>query len=365
MQRKTKKSKKLITATIDFNAIRHNLFFLRKKSKSEVMVVLKANAYGLGMVEIAKFVRTLNVIYIGVATVGEAIELRQSGDTGKILAWIYDIRSDDVVNAIMYNIEIAIFDENHIPIISSLVPNNKIANIHLFVDTGINRNGIVYDNALDSAIQIYKNPKFKLVGIMSHLCCVFMKNKKYTNDQYNKFKQLCDKLEENNIYIEWKHISNSGGVLNYANDYNMVRCGEAIYGMIEHKHLLPVLSLTTKIIQLKQIKQGEGIGYDRKYIVKNTILVAIVPIGYVDIPFVNSKKICVYVNGTKRNVLALSMDQIVIESNTKDKLGDVVELFGKHQSIYDFVNDDISSIVTHLGNRVNKQYINKSMHKSI
>jgi|688.fasta_scaffold1365123_2 alanine racemase len=84
----------------------------------------------------------------------------------------------------------------------------------------------------------------------------------------------------------------------------------------------------------------------------------IVPIGYADIPFVNSKKLCVYVNGTKRNVLALSMDQIVIESTTKDKLGDIVELFGKHQSIYDFIQHDIPSIITHLCNRINKQYIN-------
>jgi alanine racemase len=191
---KTRKSRKMITATIDLSAIRHNLFFLQKKSKAEVMVVLKAIAYGLGMIEIAKYCRHLGVSYLGVATVDEALELRKYGDRGKILAWLYDIHSTNIKDAITQDIELAIFDETHIPIISAIIPSRKIANVHLFVDTGINRNGIKYENAIECALQIYNNPKFKLVGVMTHLCCAFMKNKKYTQQQYIKFRELKKKI---------------------------------------------------------------------------------------------------------------------------------------------------------------------------
>ena len=357
MKSQTRKSKKMITATINLNAIQHNLFFLRKKSNAEVMVVLKANAYGLGMIEIAKFIRTLNVIYLGDATIDEAIQLRESGDKGKIVAWLYD--DNQLIDAVKHDIEIAIFDERQIPIITKLV--NKIANVHLFVDTGINRNGVNYKNALEIAEQISKTPKLKLVGVMSHLCCSFMKNKKYTNIQYEKFEKLCNNLSEHNIHPEWVHISNSGGILNYNTKYNMVRSGTAIFGLVNNKNLLPVLSLSSKIIQIKKIEKGEGIGYDRKYIVTKPMMVAIVPIGYADIiPYI-SRNLFVHVNGARRKVLGLvSMDQIVIESTIYDKIGNEVELFGKHQSIYDFIKDDtinVINMISHLGNRVHKQYI--------
>ena len=357
---KTRKINKLITATIDLNAIQHNLTFIRKKSKAEVMVVLKANAYGLGMIEIAKFCRKLNVHYLGVATIDEAIQLRKSGDNGKIVAWLYDIHNDQMKDAIMNRIELAIFDETHIPLLASIIPESICANVHLFVDTGINRNGITYAKAIESAIQIDNNPKFNLVGVMSHLCCTFMKSKKYTQEQYTKFKQLRIELEHHNIKPEWFHLSNSGGVLNYSNtEFNMVRCGQSIYGFVKNKNILPVLSLTTKIIQIKRVNKGEGIGYDRMFIVNSDMIIAIVPIGYADMIPYKSGKLCVYVNGPRRHVLGLiSMDQMVIESNAEDKLGDEVELFGKHQTIYDFINRDIDivNMTSHMGNRIYRNY---------
>jgi alanine racemase len=231
------------------------------------------------------------------------------------------------------------------------------------VDTGINRNGIKYENAIECAIQIHTNPKFKLVGVMTHLCCAFMKNKKYTQQQYTKFKELKKQLQDMSIRPEWFHISNSGGILNYSNkDFNMVRSAHAVFGLLHHKHILPALSLTSKIIQLKVISKGEGIGYDRTYIAKHSMRIGIVPIGYADVlPYTKPGEICVYVNGTRRNVLGLiSMDQIVIESLPTDKVGNEVELFGKHQTIYDFVKHDTSkhvvSIISHLGNRINRIY---------
>jgi alanine racemase len=391
---------KNITATININALKHNLEYIRKKSNAEVMPVLKANAYGHGIVEIAKICRKLDVKYIGVATLGEAIKLRRNGDKGRILGWLYDVNSDQVKKAVAKNIDIAIFDDTHIPIISTALPKNATANIHLFVDTGIDRNGIPYENALTAAKQITSNSKFKLVGVMSHLCCA--NNNKSTIMQLKLFKKLKDDLHSMSIIPELFHISATNGILKYSdkvsydvsdkvsyevsdkvsnkvsdkvsdgnsnNIYknNMVRCGAGLYGLnsVSDKNLIPVLSLSSIIIQLKYIPKGAGIGYNRKYITKRKEYVAIIPIGYADLlPLTFDKTIHVMVNETKRCVLGLeSMDQIVIRANIRDKIGDIVKLFGNEK--HGFINikhyakqsnTTPLNIISHMGERVKFVY---------
>lgn len=115
---------KNITATIDADCIRHNLTYLQDKTGTEIMPVIKANAYGHGMLQISKILRGAGIKMIGVATLGEAIFLRENGDTGIIVAWLYDIRSPEVKTAIHKNIDISIIDENHIPTLLSLIPKN-------------------------------------------------------------------------------------------------------------------------------------------------------------------------------------------------------------------------------------------------
>ena len=143
-----------IIAEIDLNAIKNNINYLTEKTKTNLMPVLKGNAYGHGIIEMARILRKFKVKYIGVATVGEAILLRNSGDKGEILAWLYDIEGPDLYDAFRRNINVAIFDEKHIPIIETMVPKNKRVPITLFVDTGINRAGIPYTAAYQAAIDI-------------------------------------------------------------------------------------------------------------------------------------------------------------------------------------------------------------------
>lgn len=352
---------KMITATINREAVKNNLEYLRKISKSDVMPVLKANAYGHSSIEMANICRDLNVKYIGVATLGEAMKLRNSGDKGRILGWLYDVNSNQVKDAVAQSIDIGIFDQNHIPIISKSLSKNMVANIHLFVDTGINRNGIPYEKAIDAAIEITKNPKFKLVGIMSHFCCADTK-KSVTNKQLILFEKLQKDLFEKNIKPEVFHIAASNGILNYDNRFNLVRSGQAFYGMIKNKNLIPVMSLTSKIIQLKYVEKGEGIGYDKTYITKSRKYIAIVPIGYADLmPLTKS----VYVNDTKRKILGLeSMDQIVIDGNINDKLGDTVQIFGDKkrgfkQNVFELLNKGSRNQykMISIGERIKNEYV--------
>ena len=361
-----------IKATIDIKAIKHNLNVLRTHAKTDIMPVLKADAYGHGLLGMAKIMRKLGVKHIGVATLGEAILLRKSGDKGRILAWLFDIDGSEIKDAMHLDLDIAICDETIIPKFIKMIPSGlkKKIKVTMFVDTGINRAGITYDNAFEAFKEVSKCNKIELVGMMSHLIDSQNKNSPLVNEQLRKFRYLRKRLEAINIIPPLVHIANSRACFNYdVSDFTLARSGSAVYGMPSDKReplLKLVMSMTSYIIQLKEVKKNEGIGYDWTYKAPRDMRIAIIPIGYADmIPRNASGKMYVYINGTKRKVLGLiSMDQIVVEAREKDKLNDEVYIFGNGkncpQTIYDVAKQgDLApyEIISHTGYRVNRIYI--------
>jgi alanine racemase len=366
-------SDKDIKALIDVNAIKNNVNFLKKKTGTDLMPVLKADAYGHGLIEMSKILRNLGIKYIGVATLGEAILLRKSGDTGRVLSWLYDIDGQEIKDGLKLNLDIAIFDENLIPKLEKLIPNGTKIKITMFVDTGINRAGIPYEKSLQAFKDVAKCDKFEIVGMMSHLVCSGIKNSPIVNEQLRKFRALRKELEEIGIVPPLVHIANTGACLNYdVSDFTLSRPGSGIYGIPGddklHKNLKLAMTVKSYIIQLKDIEKGQGIGYDWKYITPKKMRVAVLPIGYADIiPRSASLKMHVYINGTKRKVLGLiSMDQIIVEAKERDKINDDVIIFGNGkncvQTIFDVakVGDAFPiEILCHTGYRINRTYINK------
>ena len=366
-------SDKDIKAVIDVNAIKNNVNFLKKKTGTDLMPVLKADAYGHGLIEMSKILRKLGIKYIGVATLGEAILLRKSGDTGRVLSWLYDIDGQEIKDGLKLNLDIAIFDENLIPKLEKLIPNGTKIKITMFVDTGINRAGIPYEKSLQAFKDVAKCDKFEIVGMMSHLVCSGIKNSPIVNEQLRKFRALRKELEEIGIVPPLVHIANTGACLNYdVSDFTLSRPGSGIYGIPGddklHKNLKLAMTVKSYIIQLKDIEKGQGIGYDWKYITPKKMRVAVLPIGYADIiPRSASLKMHVYINGTKRKVLGLiSMDQIIVEAKERDKINDDVIIFGNGkncvQTIFDVakVGDAFPiEILCHTGYRINRTYINK------
>ena len=362
-----------IVGVIDVNAIRKNINYLKKKSGTDLMPVLKADAYGHGAVEMAKILRSLGIKYIGVATLGEAIMLRDSGDKGRILAWLYDVNGDELKQALHMDIDIAIFDEKTIPKFISLIPKNKKINVTMFVDTGINRAGISYDKAYDAFIEVSKCDNIKIEGMMSHLVSSGVKNSPIVNEQLRKFRDLRKRLSEINIVPPLVHIANTGGCLNYdVSDFTLARPGSGIYGVggndKYNKFLTLAMTVKSYIIQIKDINKGEGIGYDWKYITPRKMKIAILPIGYADIiPRSSSGKLYVYINGTKRKVLGtISMDQIMVEAKKSDKISHDAIIFGNGvdcpQTVFDVANESnllSLEILCHAGYRINRTYINK------
>ena len=364
-------SDKDIKAVIDIKAIKSNVTFLKKKTGTDLMPVLKADAYGHGLIDIAKILRNIGIKYIGVATIGEAILLRNSGDKGRVLAWLYDIDGPEFKDALQLDIDIAIFDENHIPKLEKMIPAGKRVRITMFIDTGINRAGIPYDKSYQATIDVNNSEKFELVGMMSHLICSEIKNSPIVNEQLRKFREMRTKLAEINIIPPFVHIANTGGCLNYdVSDFTLSRPGSGIYGIPGndklHKHLKLAMTVKSYIIQLKDVNKGEGIGYDWKYITPRKMRICVLPIGYADIiPRSASLKLNVYINGTKRKVLGLiSMDQIIVEAKEKDKINDDVIIFGNGkncpQTIFDVakVGDAFPlEILCHTGYRINRTYV--------
>lgn len=365
-------SDKDIQAIIDVNAIRNNIKFLKKITGTDLMPVLKADAYGHGLIEMSRILRKLGIKYIGVATLGEAILLRKSGDKGRILSWLYDIDGNELKDGLKLNLDIAIFDENLIPRIERMIPNGKKVKITMFIDTGINRAGIPYENAMQAFKDVVKCNKFELVGMMSHLVCSGIKNSPIVNEQLRKFRELRNNLEAIGIKPPLVHIANTGGCMNYdVSDFTLSRPGSGIYGIPGNddvnKNLKLAMTVKSYIIQLKEVEKGQGIGYDWKYITPKKMRVAVLPIGYADIiPRSSSGKLFVYINGSKRKVLGtISMDQIIVEAKQKDKINDLVTIFGNGvncpQTIFDVAKDGDAfpiEILCHTGYRINRKYTN-------
>lgn len=366
-------SDKDIKAVIDINAIRNNINYLKKKSGTDLMPVLKADAYGHGLIEMSRILRKLGIKYIGVATLGEAILLRKSGDKGRVLSWLYDIDGDEFKDGLKMNLDIAIFDEKLLPKIEKMIPAGKKVKVTVFVDTGINRAGVPYENAMQTFKDIVACKKFELVGMMSHLVCSGVKNSPIVNEQLRKFRELRKNLEEIGIKPPLVHIANTGACMNYdVSDFTLSRPGSGIYGITAdfkpNKHLIPPMSIKSYIIQIKEVEKGAGIGYDWKYIAPRKMKICVLPIGYADIvPRDTSLKLHVYINGTKRKVLGtISMDQIIVEARDNDSVNDEAYLFGNGkdcpQTIYDLAklaNTIPIEILCHTGYRINRTYINR------
>jgi alanine racemase len=360
-----------IDASIDIRAIEKNINVLTKMSGTEIMPVLKADAYGHGMVAIAKVMRKLGIRYIGVATLGEAIFLRKRGDKGRILAWLYDIEGQELKDAFQLDIDIAIFDEKTVLQFLTLIPKHKKIKTTVFVDTGINRAGVPYEKAKETCKLLSESNKVELVGLMSHLVCSEIPNSPIVNKQLRKFRCLRSELEEMGIRPPMVHIANTGACLNYdVSDFTLARPGSGIYGIspdLKKKGKLHLaMTVSSNIIQLKDIKKGDGVGYDWKFVAPKNMRIAIVPCGYADfIPRDTSLQLFVYIRGEKRRVLGLiSMDQIVVEADSHDNINDIVFILGNGdkkcpQTIYDLSTEAKTipiEILCHAGYRMNRIY---------
>ncbi len=326
-------------AEINFDLLRHNLQMMRHAAKgAEIMPVIKADAYGHGSVNIAKALRAEKVDLLGVAFADEAVKLRQSGDTGEIFVLIpgtdYDI---DLYCA--YNLQASVEDFIILKKLSDeAVRRNMKIKSHLFINTGMNRDGIEPSSALSFMNDCSKLEGVEIIGILTHLASSELEDKTFALKQLAEFDKTIEELSSKGYNFRYIHAQNSGGVLNFANPkYNIARCGISMYGYMDYPemaaklNLKPILTLKSNVININRISEGDNVGYSLKYISPVQKRVAVVPFGYGDgyHRILSGKAECLIHGKRYRLIGTICMDQCLIDIGSDSvEIGDEVVFIG-------------------------------------
>lgn len=369
---------------INLENLENNINEIKKilNDKSKIMAVVKADAYGHGMINIATKLNEIGIEDFAVATLSEAIELRKNNIEGNILILGYtDFK--DIEYIIKYDLIQTIVDYEYAKKINQMELESKI-NVHIKINTGMNRIGTSY-NDIDKIIEMYNMKNIKVLGIFSHFCVADSTKKEdiqFTKKQIDNFFSCINRIKEQGYNAGKIHIQSSYGILNYPEiECDYVRPGIIMYGNYSSKgdktriipNIKPVLSLKARITTIKEIRKGESVSYGRTYIAKETKRIATVSIGYADgYPRnLSNRKIKVLVNNEYAEIIGrICMDQLVIDvSNINNiKQGDIVTLIGEEKQIsaeeISRKSDTITNeLLCRLGNRLER--INKKQIESI
>ncbi len=370
-----------VTADIDLGKLSANVEILKRKVNSAaLMAVVKANAYGHGLVQSAQAAKRGGADWLATALLSESIELRDAGVSGPLLSWLYT-PNDQFTECIEKDIDLGLNSIETLNAISAAAAKSgKPARLHVKVDTGLGRNGVTLSDLPDliSALKAKQNSgRVQVVGVMSHFAYADEPSNSTIGEQIANFKIAVDSLTDANFELEVKHLSNSAATLGLPHTYfNLVRPGVAIYGISpgpevgeapEH-NLSPVMRLRAPIVLIKKVPAGTGVSYAHQYHTENETHLALIPAGYADgIPRSASNKGPVAINGKKFKVAGrVCMDQFVVDiGDTAAKIGDDAILFGDPRDGEPSVNEWADAagtinyeIVTRIGPRVHRNYLN-------
>lgn len=279
-----------IRADIDLNAIRENIDAIKKNLQPQVRIcaVVKADGYGHGAVPVANHIQDI-VSFFAVATIEEALELRNAGIDKPILILGYVFPSD-LHLAVTNDIRLTVFDFKTATEISALATELKLKSVvHLKIDTGMGRIGFA---ANDESIRVIRDisglPGIAVEGLFTHFFSSDSSDLGAADRQLKDFVAFCDKVGSAGIDIPIKHCSNSAAATAMPQaDMDMVRLGISIYGLypsdaVTAIKLKPALSLKSHIIMLKTITAGQSVSYGATYTADKDTVIATIPVGYAD-----------------------------------------------------------------------------------
>jgi len=337
-------------------------------NNTKILCMIKAAGYGAGIVETAKKLSSLAVDYLGVAYTDEGVSIRDNGIQTPIL--VMNSEQNSFGSLINHNLTPSIYSLKQLDrFICTLIDLNITGYpIHLKFDTGMNRLGFKTDNIEELISVILSQPEIRVEGVFSHLASSDNpSDDDFSNSQFIAFEKITKKLESALGYSLIKHMLNTAGIERFNNKhYDMVRLGLGIYGISKNKSTLPVLSLKTKISQIKKINKGDSVGYGTMHKVDQTTKIGIIPIGYADgfsRAFSNLKG-SVYINGETVPVIgSVCMDMTMIDiTNMSVNEGDSVEIFGNNRLITQMA-EDINTIpyeiLTSISERVVRVYLDE------
>lgn len=358
---------------IDLDQLARNIETLRDYTDGNVKLapVIKADAYGHGAVAIAQELEQMGVEYLCVATLTEALELRENGIRAPLLVMGYT--EDHLMGiAVENNITLTIFEYEQADLISCAAKMSHVsAKAHIKVDTGFHRLGKEpTDEFAEEILRMSRLPHLCLEGIFSHLRLAATEG---DEAQFKALSTFVSKLKSMGVRFKYAHISDSIAAVKYK-DYSldMIRPGAVIYGylpkyqagMIDVK---PIMTFKTKITRIQKLKKGDGLGYDEKFIAGDNTVIATLAAGYADgYPRSLSNKAEVLIRGKRAKTVGLiAMDQMIADVSDipKAQVGDEVTLWGTRknapsaQELAELANTNKNNLISGISRRVPRVYL--------
>lgn len=328
---------------VDLGAIRANVERLRELvDRTPVMVVVKADGYGHGILQAARAARAGGAEWLGVADRTEAMAVRRSGDTGRLLCWL-GTPGEDVSELVAADVDVAAYSLDELSsVAASARTAARSARVHLKVDTGLSRGGCpreLWPELVAAAAGFEAEGVLQVVGIWSHFACSDEPAHPANDAQQTAFEEALRGAADAGLHPEVRHLANSAAaLLRPASRYDLVRLGIAAYGLSPAPDvvtstelgLTPAMSLRAQALLTKEIAPGDGVSYGHTFVADRPMRVALVPLGYGDgIPRHASSTAQVLVHGARGRILGrVCMDQVVVEAPAETVTGETILVFG-------------------------------------
>jgi alanine racemase len=364
---------------VDLDSIAANTAVLAQRSgNSGLMAVVKADAYGHGLVPSARAAQAGGATWLGVALLEEGLALRAAGVEGPVLAWLLGA-DDDWEAAIRADIDLSVSVEWALSAISeAAVATSRPARIHLKVDTGLGRSGAPADDWSSLVVAARKaeiEGSVQVVGVWSHFAYADAPGHPTIDRQIEAFREAVEMAERAGLRPEVQHLANSAATLTRPDThFDLTRPGLAVYGLSplvdspsESLGLQPAMSLEAALALVKRVPAGHGVSYMHRFVTNTETTLGLVPLGYADgVPRSATNVGPVLAAGRRRTVAGVvCMDQFVLDfGDDPVAAGDVVTLFGPGTSGEPTAQDWADAtgtisyeIVTRIGPRVRRRYI--------
>lgn len=363
---------------VDLAAIRHNVRLLSElAAPAQMMTVVKADGYGHGMVPVARAAREAGAPWIGVATLDEALALRESGDSGPLLCWL-TVPGEDYGPALAADVDVTAFTVAGLDEISAAARREgRPARVHVKVDTGLSRGGAAradWDAFFAAAARLEIAGDLRVVGIWSHFAASDDPSHPASDRQEAAFAEAVELARKAGLQPELRHLANSAGaVLRPQSRLDLVRCGIASYGLdpapghTPDIGLVPAMTVRGRLALVKRLAAGDGVSYGHTWVADHDTTVGLVPAGYGEgVPRNAGNRADTWVGGRRRPIRGrVCMDQFVVDLEGDHVVaGDEVVLFGTGTdgtpTAQDWAEacDTINyEIVTRIGGRMSRRHV--------
>lgn len=335
----------------------------------QIIAVVKANGYGLGLVEYTKYLIDNGISYFAVATMQEAITLREAGIKEDILMLSSTAIKEDVETLVKQNIIITIGSKEDVEVAETVgKEQNKRIRAHLKIDTGFGRYGFIYTNPEEIVRALEDVKQIQIEGTYTHFSISFYDDK-YTKTQFDRFIQVIEVLKMNQIKTGILHVCNSSACLKFREMHlNAVRIGSAFLGRLSFHNkigLKKIAHLESKVTEMKTLPKGFNIGYSNIYQTKQETKVAIIPCGYMEGMHMENKRDMFRsvdkIRYLKQEIMSFFKKQAIyvkIGTNQCEVLGRV----GTYHIVCDITKKDI-----HIGDKViidvNTKFVDSSVRR--